>query len=64
MIVERILAAGFRPVMDRPKTEPWRSIGIVSEVERDGQMFILSVSHSAQEIGLQEVRADRYDSIE
>ena len=57
-------AAGFRPVMDRPKREPWRSIGVIFEVERDGQIFILSVSHSSQEIGLQEVRADRYDFIE
>ena len=63
-IVERILAAGFKPVVDQPKEEPWRYIGTVSQVDRDEQTFLVAVSRDAQEIGLQEMRADAYDQVE
>ncbi len=62
-VVERILAAGYTPVVDQPKEEPWRYIGTVSQVERDEQAFLVR-SRDAEEIGLQEMRADRYDPVE
>ncbi len=43
---------------------PWRTIGTVTEVEREEQTFIVSVSRDAEEISLQEMRGDRYDSVE
>ena len=55
-IVERVLTNGYTPVVDQPKTEMWRTVGTVTEVERDGQTFIVCVSRDAQEIGLQEAR--------
>ncbi len=64
VIVERILASGYTPVVDRPKEEPWRYIGIVSQVDREDQTFLVAVSRDAEEIGLQEMRVDRYDTIE
>ncbi len=59
-IIERILAAGFRPVLKKPKTEPWRTIGPVSEVAVDGQTFLIAVAKKAERISIQEVRADAY----
>ncbi len=63
-LVERILAQGYTPVLDRPNTEPWRTTGKVTSVERDGQTFIVCVSRDAEEISLQERREDRYDAVE
>ena len=59
--MERILAAGYKPVIDQPKTEPWRYTGTVSRVDRNEQTFLVAVSRDAQEIGLQEMRVDAYD---
>ena len=59
-IVERILAAGYVPVINQPKEEPWQCIGFVSQVDRDEQTFLVAVSRDAQEIVLQEIRADPY----
>ena len=61
-IVERILAEGFRPVLKSPKTEPWRTIGPVSEVQLDGQTFLVAVSKNAERISVQEMRADAYSA--
>ncbi len=63
-IVERVLAAGHTPTVDRPRTEPWPQVGIVTEVPRDGQTFLLAVGRDAEEISLQEARADPYLAIE
>ena len=62
-IVERILVAGYTPVVDQPKHEPWRYIGTVSQVDRKDQTFLVAVSRDAEEIGLQEMRVDAYDPI-
>ena len=60
-IVERILAAGYKPVIDQPKTERSRYTGTVSLVDRKEQTFLVAVSRDAQEIGLQKMRVDAYD---
>ena len=62
-MIERVLAAGFRRV-EPPKTESWCSVGKVSEIERDGQTFPIAVIRDAQEISLQDIRADPSTSIE
>ncbi len=63
-IVERILAAGYTPIVDQPKTEPWAFLGTVTTVARNGQAFMVAVSRDAEAIGLQEIRADAYDQVE
>ncbi len=63
-LVERILDQGYTPVIDRPKPEPWRTIGTVTEVEREEQTFIVSVSRDAEKISLQEMRIDAYNPVE
>lgn len=61
-IVERVLRAGFTPAVEHPLTQPWRQMGTPTEVVWDGLVFIVSVSRDAEMIGVQEVRAERYDS--
>ena len=63
-IIERILAAGFRPVADKPKSEPWRTIGTVTSVLWNNRFFMVAVSQEAQRISLQEMRETAYDPIE
>ncbi len=63
-IVERVLSAGHTPAVDRPRPEPWPQVGIITEVPRDGQTFLVAVGRDAEEISLQEVRADPYLAIE
>ena len=62
-IVERIIAAGYTPVIDQRKTEPWTFLGTVTTVARNGQAFMVAVSRDGESIGLQEIRADAYDPI-
>ena len=42
-LVERILDQGYTPVVDNPKPEMWRTVGKVTEVERDVQTFIVCI---------------------
>ena len=37
-VVEVLLAAGYRANVKEPSAEPWPQTGIVTEVERDGQL--------------------------
>jgi hypothetical protein len=63
-IVERVLAAGYTPNLDRPNAESWPQIGIITEVPRDGQTFLVAVGRDAEEISMQEMRADPYEVAE
>ncbi len=38
--------------------------GTVTEVEREGLVHIVSVNREAEEIGVQQVRAEAYDPVE
>ena len=60
-IVERVLAAGYTSEVARPKADPWRALGRVTTVHREGQVFIVAVSRDAHEISVQEERVDPYD---
>ena len=35
-IVDRVVAAGYVPAVERPQTEPFCTFGTVTEVEREG----------------------------
>ncbi len=63
-IVERVLAAGYTPDIDRPNAESWPSSGIVTVVRREDQTFLVSVSRHAEEISMQEMRVKRYEPAE
>ncbi len=63
-IVERVLAQGLGPELVEHRTQMWPTIGHVFEVQRDEQDFIVAVSRDAQEISVQEIRADPYLPIE
>ena len=60
VIVERILAVGHKPAIDKPSITRWPTIGVVYPVERADQVFILALSRSSQRISLQEVRTAAY----
>ena len=63
-IVDRIVAAGHTPAVDRPQSEPRPTFGVVTEVEREGLLYIVSVSRDAEEIGVQERREEAYEVVE
>ena len=52
------------PAVDRPQSEPFRALCTVTEVEREGLVYLVAVSRDAEEIGVQERRADAYDPLE
>lgn len=60
-IVDRILAAGYTPATGNPQVGPFRGLGLIAEVERDGVNYLVAVSKDAEEIGVQEWRGDAYD---
>ncbi len=60
VIVDRIIAAGYTPEVDRPQEAPFRGLGLVAEVERDGVNYLVSISKDAEEIGVQEWRDVAY----
>ena len=66
VIVHRIVAAGYTPAVERPKSEPLPTIGTVTEVEREGLIYLVAVSRDAEEISVQErrPRPDAYDPVE
>ena len=59
-IVERILAAGYKPLVAMPRAEPYGSSERVIEVQRRDQTFLVGISRDAEEIFVQEVRSDAY----
>ncbi len=59
-IVERVLALGYGPDVTKHAEEIWPTVGRVFEVRRDGRDFLVAISRDAEEISLQEVRADGY----
>jgi len=63
-IVERVLAAGYTPNIDRPDAESWPTSGRVTVVRRENQTFLVSVCRDAEEISIQEMRVDRYAPVE
>ena len=60
-IVDKVVALGNTPAVDRPQTEPFRTLGTVTEVEREGLVYLVSVSRDAEEIGVQERREEAYE---
>ncbi len=56
-IVERVLMAGYSPVVELPRLEPWQNEGVVTEVHREGLRFLVTVSM----IGLQVVRSEPHE---
>ena len=63
-IVERVLAAGYTPNLDRVEREPYAGADAVSVVERDGQHFFVYIDVEAERIAVQEVRQDAYERAE
>lgn len=63
-IVDAVVQAGYTPAAERPQSEPFRSLGTVTEVEREGLTYFVSVSRDAEEIGVQERREEAYDPVE
>ncbi len=59
-IVDSIVRAGCSPAIERPRHVLFRSVGRVSEVERDGHSFLVSISRDAEEISVQERREEPY----
>ena len=63
-IVECVLALGNRPDVRVPLLTMWPTIGRVFEVRREEQDFLVAISRDAEEISVQEMRADRYLPVE
>ena len=63
-IVERIVAAGYAPWIEAPQPGLLPTVGTVTEVEREGLTYLVSVSRDAEEIDVQEQRAEAYDPVE
>ncbi len=62
-IVDRIVDAGYAPWIAAPQPELLPMRGTVTEVEREGLIYFVSVSRDAEEIGVQEWRAEAYDPV-
>jgi len=60
-IAERVLMAGYGPVVELPGLEPWQHEGVETEVHRGGLRFLVTVSREGEMIGLQAVRSERYE---
>ena len=63
-IVDRIVAAGYTPAVEHPQAEPFHALGTVTEVEREGLVYLVSISRDAEEIGVQERREEAYEAVE
>ena len=63
-IVERVLALGCVPDVAVPRLTMWPTIGRVFEVRREKQDFLVAIGRDAEEISVQDMRADRYDPVE
>ena len=59
-IVEQVIVLGCIPL---PKQAMWPTVGQVFEVRREEQDFLVSISRDAEEISVQEFRADAYDTL-
>jgi hypothetical protein len=59
-IVDRVVAAGFTPGVEISMSKPLPPIGTVTEVEREGLSYLVSVSRDAEEVDVQERRAEAY----
>jgi hypothetical protein len=63
-IVDRVVAAGFTPAIDSPLSKALPPIGTVTEVERKGLSYLVSISRDAEEIDVQERRDEAYEQVE
>ncbi len=63
-IVERIVAAGYTPWIEAPQTDLLPTVGTLTEVEREGLSYFVSVSRKAQVIDVQERRDEAYEAVE
>ena len=59
-IVDRLLALGCTPIVNRMQREPFPQFGRTEEVQRGDQTFLVAVSRDAQLIGVQEIRTHPY----
>ncbi len=57
-IIQRVLAAGYKPVMGQPRLYPWPQVGETHKVENGGQTFFVTISQDEVEISVQEVRTN------
>ena len=62
-IVERVLMLGNVPDTTRLHSTMLPVIGRVFEVRREEQEFLVAISRDAEEISVQEIRADPYMAI-
>ena len=60
-IVDRVIAAGYVPDLDRVERQPYPRADALSVVERDGKHFLVFIDVEAETIAVQEVRVDTYD---
>ena len=63
-IVERVLALGYVPDVAAHRYEMFPTIGPVYQVRRKGQDFLVAIGRDAEEISVQEMRADAYMPVE
>ena len=63
-IVDRVVAAGFMPAIDASLSKALPPIGTVTEVEREGLSYLVSVSRDAEEIDVQERREEAYERVD
>ena len=59
-IVERVLAAGFKPDLEHQEREPYHTADALSVIEREGQTFLVSVDIEGETIAVQEQRMKAY----
>ncbi len=59
-IVDRLIAAGFVPILESELRHPLRTSGRIANVDRGEQRFIVAVDPAAETISVQDVRADAY----
>ncbi len=63
-IVDRIVAAGYTPAVEHSQDVLFPTLGVASEVEREGVKYLVSISRDEEQIGVQEWRAEVYDPVE
>ena len=63
-IVDRLGAAGYTPWIEAPQPELLPTLGTVTEAEREGVAYVVSMSREPAEIEVQERRPEAYDPVE
>lgn len=63
-VLERVLALGNIPDITHAQSQMCSTVGRVFEVRREDRDFLVAIGRDAEEISVQEIRADAYDSVE